>query len=629
MSHAKLFINRFAVYALGKFVYDQAFHLGVNIIRGENGTGKSTVMDLISYVLGAETTEWTEEQRKCDYVIAEVSVNNHVVTLKRNITSTGQERVLFFDGDMDNALISNEGWYKYPMRRSQDTQSFSQHLFELLNLPRHLTDDSKNLTMHQILRLMYVDQLSATNKLLKEDSKYDNITTRRAIGEYLLGIDTLEAYNLRQDLIIANKVFEKVNAELNSIYRMFGNDETRINYKALSSEIHKLQNTIKELENKRIEVKSTPVEQVSEEVTQTIKSLVKEISDLTNELSVLQENRNTISIELRDTTAFLKSLEYRKNSLSQSQVAYNNIGSIAFKYCPSCLEPIDDTDKNSCCLCKSIKNQTDKDLAYSQRFSELNFQIKESIKIIENFQQDIAKIESKIPQLNQTLSSSKSELNTINTSNDDKEAILQKIATEIGFNQSQILSLEEKKEQVSQVELLQNKKTKAQSELNNLQDQLDKVSLRQEHRYFSVYNEIESKAKKLLKLDGGYETAFKNPEDVTFDFAKDKMFVNGRSKFSASSMVVLKNSIRFSIFSYAADDGHARLPNLILMDNIEDKGMREERSQNFQRHMVDVCNTIKNEYQLIYTTSMIASELEGTAMCVGPFYPKGIHTLDF
>ncbi len=45
--------------------------------------------------------------------------------------------------------------------------------------------------------------------------------------------------------------------------------------------------------------------------------------------------------------------------------------------------------------------------------------------------------------------------------------------------------------------------------------------------------------------------------------------------------------------------------------------------------MVNVCDTIHDEYQLIYTTSMIADELEGTAMCVGPYYPKGTHTLDF
>ncbi len=629
MSNSKLFVNRFVIYGHGKFVYDQCFHLGVNIIRGENGTGKSTIIDMINYGLGAELTDWTEQQLWCDYVSVEISVNGHVGTIKRNITPTGQERVLFFDGSMSQALASEEGWYKFPMRRSKDTHSFSQHIFELLNLPRHQTDDSKNLTMHQILRLMYVDQLSSTTKLLKEDPKFDNITNRRAIGEYLLGIDALEAYNLRQDLIEANKIFEKVNAELNSIYRMFGYDENLISLKSLNTDIENVRTDIKTLENKRIEIKSAPAETISEEVNKHIKDLNREVNVHAAELATLTRSSEELLIESRETTAFLESLEYRKNALSQSQVTHSSLGTISFKYCPSCLEPLNETGNDTCCLCKTTHSNSDKDYAYSQILNELNFQIKESQKLIENFNCDVVRIQAKIPLVKQKLTVVKSELNEINISNDDKDALVQTLSTEIGFSQSQILSLEDKKEQVSKVDMLQTKKLHAQTQINNIQVELDKVSILQENRYISVYSSIELKAKNLLKLDGGYETAFVEPEEVVFDFAKDKMFVNGRSKFSASSMVVMKNSIRFSIFSHAIDDNHARLPNLLLMDNIEDKGMREERSQNFQRQIVEVCSTIENEFQLIYTTSMIADELEGTTMCVGPFYPKGSHTLEF
>jgi hypothetical protein len=77
---------------------------------------------------------------------------------------------------------------------------------------------------------------------------------------------------------------------------------------------------------------------------------------------------------------------------------------------------------------------------------------------------------------------------------------------------------------------------------------------------------------------------------------RESVDVNGRSKFSASSMVVMKNSIRFSIFAETADDRYARLPNFLLMDNIEDKGMQKGRSQNFQRQMVEVSKTIKNDF---------------------------------
>ena len=629
MSRSKLFINKFAVHGAGKFVYNEEFHLGVNIIRGENGTGKSTIMDLLNYGLGAEITDWTQEQLKCDWVAVEALVNGHTVTLKRDITPTGQEKVLFFDGDMEAALHSVDDWSKYPMRRNNDTHSFSQHIFELLNMPRHQTDDSKNLTMHQILRLMYVDQLSAPGKLLKEDQKYDNVTTRRAIGEYLLGIDALDAYNLRQDLIEANKEFEKVNAELNSIYRMFGHDESLINVQSLNSDIEIIKTSIKELEAKRIEIKSTPSEEVSKETAERIKTIVTQIDSLSNELSVLDSSKKELQVESRETSLFLRSLEQRKSALSESQITYSSLGSVSFEYCPSCLEPLEGESEDHCGLCKSEKNTNDKDFAYSQILNELNFQIKESQKLIESFDGDILKIDSRIPALKQELESLKLEIKDINVATDDREALLLNISSEIGFSQSQILSLEDKREQVAKVDNLKAKKQKAQKRINEIQEKLDEVSSLQESRYLSVYSSIESKTKDLLMLDGGYESAFDDPEEIIFDFAKDKMFVNGRSKFSASSMVVMKNSIRFSIFSQAADDSYSRFPNLILMDNIEDKGMREERSQNFQRQMVSVCETINEDFQLIYTTSMIADELEGTTMCVGPFYPKGSHTLSF
>lgn len=629
MSLYKLFVDRFAVYGAGKFVYDQTFHVGINIIRGANGTGKSTIMDLLNYGLGSEAAEWTEEQAKCDWVITQVSVNGHPVTLKRNITSTGQERIQFFDGDMEKALQSLEGWQKYPMRRNSDTHSYSQQMFELLNMPRHKTDDDKNLTMHQLLRLMYVDQLSSTTKLLKEDQKFDNVTTRRAIGEYLLGIDALEAFNLRQELIQANKEFEKVNAELTAIYRMFGHDENLINEMSLNSDIEDIKKVISDLENNRLQTRSLTAADVSEEISKKVKELASDVEKTSEQISAFESERQSLQIELNETTLFLRSLEERKSALSESQMTYSILGQVSFLYCPSCLEPIESHKDGLCCLCKTPTQKGDKDFAYSQLLNELNFQIKESKKVIEDFQSNIAKIDFNLPKAKFKLQSDKAELKEINSSSDEKEAKLLEIASELGFCRSQILALEEKREQVAKVDSLKLRKAQAIQNISSLQTRLDEISALQENRYVDVYSSIELKAKELLRLDGGYEESFIDPEEVTFDFAKDKMYVNGRSKFSASSMVVMKNSVRFSIFAHAADDTYARLPNLLLMDNIEDKGMQKERSQNFQQQMVEVSKEIKSKFQLIYTTSMIADELEGTELCVGPFYKKGSHTLEF
>lgn len=44
------FVNRlYVLTAEGKVAYDEEFHHGVNIIRGENSSGKSTITHLLFY----------------------------------------------------------------------------------------------------------------------------------------------------------------------------------------------------------------------------------------------------------------------------------------------------------------------------------------------------------------------------------------------------------------------------------------------------------------------------------------------------------------------------------------------------------------------------------------------------
>jgi len=45
---SRLSLNRFVVFCKGSPAYDEKFHSGVNIIRGENSSGKSTIADFIS-----------------------------------------------------------------------------------------------------------------------------------------------------------------------------------------------------------------------------------------------------------------------------------------------------------------------------------------------------------------------------------------------------------------------------------------------------------------------------------------------------------------------------------------------------------------------------------------------------
>lgn len=629
MSQSKLFVKRFAVSKSGRFLYDQTFHYGVNIIRGVNGTGKSTVVDLMSYALGAVLTEWTKEQLSCDWVIAEVLLNDNIFCLKREITVSGQAKMDIFEGELKDALSSVSEWTQYSIRRTSDRHSFSQQVFELLGLPRHKTDDSKNLTLHQILRLMYVDQLSATTKLLKEDKEWDNVTYRRAIGDYLLGIDDLEAHNLRQDLISANKQFERFNGELNAIYRLFGSEASQINEQALNNEIAELITELGELKKRKTEVLHDHKGELNELVAEKALSLQGEIESLVLKKQDLESGKSEISIELIDTQLFVISLNNRKLALENSRVTFSSLGEIQFKYCPACLEPVLGQGGSNCCLCKTEIQEGARDVAYIQMLNELNFQLRESEDLISEFRYEIDSINSQLPRIIRRLEEAKFEYQELEVIVEAKDAIISEISSEMGFCKSQMLALEDRREHVKKVESMRIAKEDISRLIQNIQDKLDQINAQQADRYNLVYSSIEKIAARLLSKDGGYEPTFDDVEEVIFDFSKDKMFVNGRSKFSASSMVIMKNSIRLAIFLHSVDDKYARLPNFMIMDNIEDKGMVDERSHNFQRLIVSECENLKNKYQLIFTTSTIAPDLNDTSLCVGPMYEKGMHTLEF
>ncbi len=84
---ARLYLHRFFVFANGIKIYEQQFHGGLNIIRGDHAVGKSTLMDLIFYSLGGELRkeQWVYPADHCTTVCAEAEVNGKSFCFKRDI----------------------------------------------------------------------------------------------------------------------------------------------------------------------------------------------------------------------------------------------------------------------------------------------------------------------------------------------------------------------------------------------------------------------------------------------------------------------------------------------------------------------------------------------------------------
>src|SRR3982074_2104131 len=102
MTQSFFALNRLRVIRRGLVAYDQQYHLGVNIIRGENGSGKSTIADFIFYALGGEYDAWKGAARSCDEVQIEIKTNGATLTIRRAIGSRTTIPFVFF-GSMSDA----------------------------------------------------------------------------------------------------------------------------------------------------------------------------------------------------------------------------------------------------------------------------------------------------------------------------------------------------------------------------------------------------------------------------------------------------------------------------------------------------------------------------------------------
>lgn len=634
MNNTKLIINRVVIHSGIKPVYDEKFHSGLNVIRGDNGTGKSTIMELISYGLGGDIKKnsWKREALECTSITISLTINKKPYVFKRHIEKeTSKPSIQIFEGTYEATLQTSEGWTTYKNKKSDIRKSYSMQIFSLLGLEQHVTEENDSLTVHQMLRLLYIDQDTPASKIFRTESfTYDTESMRKAIGEYFFGFDNLEAHSIRQELYRAEKNFEKIDDELRTIYSVLGQTNISASTEEIENNIKELNVALLELSKKRMEYREAPLRTSTTVINTELEKIQDEINQKAGFINTLESDYIAINYEIAESIDFIKALESRANSLRVSKITYNCLHHIDFRYCPSChSELITEKLENSCLLCKSEQKDNSLENTYIESLNQIDFQISESQDIL-NTQRDLkSKLSAQIKKEKEHLNRLKLELNKFSTTSSDYEALILKLATEEGFINSQIENHRDKIELAEKLDQKRKEKNRLQEEIIKKQEKLSVLEAKRKQRVDFVRKNISKKVISILKKDGGVEKDFDNAQKFEFDFASDSLRLDDRANFSASSNVVLKNTFHLASLFIAINDNGFRLPCFSMFDNIEDKGMREARSQNFQKIIVQLCDEIKDDFQLIITTSMVDTTLNNERYGVGPYYHKGIHTLDF
>ncbi len=632
MTNPQISLRRLRILSGGKPIYDHPFHSGVNIIHGENGSGKSTIADFIFYIFGGEFDDWKSAAKRCDEVQAEIQARGGTLTLRRPIEGK-QTPIHVFFGSMQSAIESGlDNWQKFPIRRQSSSESFSQVLFRSIGIPEARSDEASNITMHQIMRLLYSDQRTPAARLFRFEL-FDTPKIRRAVGDLLSGAGNYEIYEIELELRALGQDFENVNADLNAMLRAVPPDIPLLSIPNIDTEV---QNLIREAATLRVEVDTVDAKEASRDDSTAAfltarRTLLERINKIKSSMAATETSLQKAELELEEIADFSEYLEGLEQRLSNVEKAADQIGSIEFTHCPSCLTNLSDrATQGQCVVCGSQIDVEEQQSRYLQIRIDLQNQLRESKQLSDSklllkqkLGEDRRRGQAEYKEL-------LSEYSTrYDLSNSPRESFLAQRFRRIGQIDKTLERLDELRSLAQRIDDLSAHKDKLSEILSKLRDRRDLLVKSSVIRLTKARELISSLAVNLLAADLPRQDEFQTAHVVELEFDDDAILVDDAINFAESSNVILKNSALLAFWSAACKDSEFFHPRFLLMDNVEDKGMELARSHNFQKLIVEQSDACRQPHQIIFTTSMLNPALDRNDLVVGPLYTKSNRTLQF
>ncbi len=628
MKHSNFYLNKLRVIKDDKVVYDEIFHKGVNIIQGENGSGKSTIADFIFYAIGGHIDSWKTEAGTCDEVQAEITTNSTVLTFRRLIHKANAPIQVFFGNLEKSQESAPDGWQAYPLKRSESKDSFSQIVFRASGIPEAQSDGASNITMHQLLRLLYADQRTPAPFLFRYES-FDTSDIRNAVGDLVCGLSSYDLYEIELQLRDFIKVQQEKKRDLKSLKDSLLNDHALMTLASIDS---RTQEILKE-HNKLLKIDTNKVSMLPDnadtEFTKERTQAAKEISKCRASVESAEDVVSTNSMERTELSKFIEYLSELAEKLSKAENISNVIGAINFTHCPACLSSVNSAiSEEQCDLCGS---NIDPELEKSRSFQikiDIDLQLKESKQLQAEKEKIFLKAESNLRLLKKRYRELVTNYTIIyENSPGPRDSVIAERYRKIGLLEAELSMLEQLREQISRIEDLETKQKTLKKEIDLLESRKKALLGTSEIRRKEALTLVSDIGKKILRRDLPRQIEFQNSQNMRINFGDNSILVDDELNFAESSNVIAKNTAILALLLAPTEDKMFYHPRFILMDNIEDKGMEPERSHNFQKLIIELSEQTETPHQIIFTTSTPSPEIDMSLYSVGIFYTNTVRTL--
>lgn len=668
MTQNNLFLRRLIIVTdENKYAYDETFHRGVNIIRGQNSSGKSTILRFIFFVLGGTYQDFVPEALRCSHVVAEIETNGKILTLKRYLDKTEEgdrckkdiPMYIYLGGIEDYKADQRpkyEKWHKYGYRSSSETRSFSNVLFQMMGLPEFKADS--NITMHQILRLIYLDQESPLSSLFFFD-QWDKELTRETVARLLMGLydeelsqAKLEKEQVEKDIEIVIRK-KKVAAELLEDPKTMSSQFLKGMIRGIEEEAVRISERVKELRelspDEEIRYIEAPVvrelalpaenqtklpvkarKEKEKKVSFEFQRCQEEISTLRKEAGRIETKVNQLKAEIDDSVYFLDALRKKREAVERSIATRDYFDALNLDLCPVCLSELSPKEPGHCPVCDAPVESSKGENQALRIQLELDHQISESEALLKANKTELDNLKDRLRTKKRQLTAAQRQFDdAVRNVRSTRDEEIDHLLETKGYKDAETNQYRTLLEYAERYERFSKELSDLQLHLDRLTNYIKAEENRIEREQRDIDQSISENGVFMLNNDQERQQEFMHANDFKVNYKQNLAYIsNQRIKLSASSAFYLKMAARFALLFASLQVDTMLYPRLLFSDNMEDKGMEEERAKNFQRMIVKRLQELGNEdYQLIFATSNIADELNTPDYTIGEEYSQNNKSL--
>lgn len=612
-----IFVNRLLVLRGAQTAYEAVFHDGINIITGENSSGKSTILSLLVFGLGADITKWSEQAALCDEVIVEAEFNGASVVLRRQISAqSGRPMDIYFGVYADAMNAPATAWSRFSYRSTDNLISFSQQLFGMLNLPELQTEVSGKITMHQLIRIHYSDQLASIDKLFRDET-FDSPDLREAIGRLLFGAYDNEIYRNQLRIRELKTSLAALTGSMRDIYRLIS-DEHPLTLEWVQAERHQIGVKREEFQRK-IAAAEASTKSDGELSLKPLAKARKQVGELQQELSDLNSTIEGLEFERADSALFIDTLSQKLAAVEDTAEVTDIFEEVRYTNCPICFAELEaDPVVGSCHLCQQPFDRERLRGRILSQLAGLRKQLKQSNELQKIREKDLAVLSAKRSEILSAWEVARRNLEQLQrTPTSEASQKLRSLYQALGGLDQELVDLSRQERLIAKLDQMSRTKEEISSEISSLEDVNDRLLAAEAEKISHGVNAIEEEVMWFLKRDLPRQDTFQAARAVNISFERDSINVNGVEYFSASSKAFLKNSFVSGFLFASLRHKFFRHLRFIVLDTIEDKGIEVERSQNFQSLLSQRSADTQVRHQIIFATSMIAPELDSERFVVG------------